>query len=658
MCGGGGSPPAPPPDYTAEKAKFAADTLAGYQTEADTYNAGVNTFNTNLSNAANSLAAGETAFNNADIYDLYDDPNTTGVNEDVLAGVSSDLKGFDYGSLDASSQDFGDAPIFNPVVNSPWGSITIADMPTLETVNSTLGDDLYDRGQTLSNNIAGLYDERETKYDAFMQEGTALEQAAGALTNSVNRAGLGSDLSGLENTLSDISIDGQNLASSGFYNQSRFGDANQADYISGIEVENTLSDISIDGQNLASSGFYNQSRFGDENQADYISGIQGKIAALDAAKLAELSRISTYETGLNTNVNTLANEAAGLGITDMSRVNEIEAEIARLKREAGQFNSELGFDFSQELGGFSDASNSLAGINADYNAETQRIDDYEADTIAGIRGIRDSAFGTDMYSMGGLNALDQSLADFKTDASGFSSVLPYEVTGLEDYYKTISDRSELLRGNRKTALDALDSRISGVTGGLGDIQLYNEGGFNNASRQLNEIGSDLGQFTGGRVDGIASNIAGGQRSVDAKIQELQAYRSKLEEDMITYLEQIKTGDYYNFEDVSTMRDGVAGKESEVRLYKAKQAMDEITDMIASLDGQDRRLKSDAAAAAERQASSQRGTGFGASSVFGNQNFTPMSTSEYNSFLNSGSEEDPRYSSTPSAFSNALGVIRI
>ena len=619
MCGGGGSPPAPPPDYTAEKAKFAADTLAGYQTEADTYNAGVNTFNTNLSNAANSLAAGETAFNNADIYDLYDDPNTTGVNEDVLAGVSSDLKGFDYGSLDASSQDFGDAPIFNPVVNSPWGSITIADMPTLETVNSTLGDDLYDRGQTLSNNIAGLYDERETKYDAFMQEGTALEQAAGALTNSVNRAGLGSDLSGLENTLSDISIDGQNLASSGFYNQSRFGDA---------------------------------------NQADYISGIQGKIAALDAAKLAELSRISTYETGLNTNVNTLANEAAGLGITDMSRVNEIEAEIARLKREAGQFNSELGFDFSQELGGFSDASNSLAGINADYNAETQRIDDYEADTIAGIRGIRDSAFGTDMYSMGGLNALDQSLADFKTDASGFSSVLPYEVTGLEDYYKTISDRSELLRGNRKTALDALDSRISGVTGGLGDIQLYNEGGFNNASRQLNEIGSDLGQFTGGRVDGIASNIAGGQRSVDAKIQELQAYRSKLEEDMITYLEQIKTGDYYNFEDVSTMRDGVAGKESEVRLYKAKQAMDEITDMIASLDGQDRRLKSDAAAAAERQASSQRGTGFGASSVFGNQNFTPMSTSEYNSFLNSGSEEDPRYSSTPSAFSNALGVIRI
>tara|TARA_B110000046_G_scaffold10626_1_gene10629 strand:+ start:27846 stop:29705 length:1860 start_codon:yes stop_codon:yes gene_type:complete len=619
MCGGGGSPPAPPPDYTAEKAKFAADTLAGYQTEADTYNAGVNTFNTNLSNAANSLAAGETAFNNADIYDLYDDPNTTGVNEDVLAGVSSDLKGFDYGSLDASSQDFGDAPIFNPVVNSPWGSITIADMPTLETVNSTLGDDLYDRGQTLSNNIAGLYDERETKYDAFMQEGTALEQAAGALTNSVNRAGLGSDLSGLENTLSDISIDGQNLASSGFYNQSRFGDA---------------------------------------NQADYISGIEGKIAALDAAKLAELSRISTYETGLNTNVNTLANEAAGLGITDMSRVNEIEAEIARLKREAGQFNSELGFDFSQELGGFSDASNSLAGINADYNAETQRIDDYEADTIAGIRGIRDSAFGTDMYSMGGLNALDQSLADFKTDASGFSSVLPYEVTGLEDYYKTISDRSELLRGNRKTALDALDSRISGVTGGLGDIQLYNEGGFNNASRQLNEIGSDLGQFTGGRVDGIASNIAGGQRSVDAKIQELQAYRSKLEEDMITYLEQIKTGDYYNFEDVSTMRDGVAGKESEVRLYKAKQAMDEITDMIASLDGQDRRLKSDAAAAAERQASSQRGTGFGASSVFGNQNFTPMSTSEYNSFLNSGSEEDPRYSSTPSAFSNALGVIRI
>jgi hypothetical protein len=618
MClGGGGSPP-PPPDYTAEKTKFAADTLAGYQTNADTYNTGVDTFNTNLSNAATNLSAGESAFSNADIYDLYDDPNTTDVNEDVLSGYSNDLKNFDYSSLDVDSQDFGESPIFEPVVQSPWGPVTIAGMPTLSTANSTLAGDLYDRGQNLATNISDLYGERETKFGDFMTSASGVEQAAGQLTNNVNRAGITSDLNALSNS---------------------------------------LSDITIDGQNLSSNPFYNQSKFAGGDQAAYIAGIQEKITALDNAKAAELSRISTYEGGINTSANTLATEAAGLGIGDMTRVNEIEAEIARLTREAGQFNSELGFDFNDELGGLSGASNSIAGVSADYDAELARINEYEADTLKGVRGLRDSAFSTNMYSMGGLDALDNSLTDFKTDASGFSSVLPYEVSGLEDYYKTISDRSTTLRDDRSTALDAIQGRIGGVTGGLGDIQLYNEGGFNEASRQLTGIGGDLGRFSGGRVDGIASEIAGGQRTVEGKIRELQAYRSKLEEDMITYLEQVKTGDYYNFEDVATMRDGVSGKESEVRLYKAQQAMDEITDMIAALDGQDRRLKSDASAAAERQAQSQRGVGFG-SYAGTTQGFTPMNASQYSAFVNNGGEEEPVYGSNPSAFSTNLGVIRI
>tara|TARA_R110002074_G_scaffold314334_1_gene484773 strand:- start:86 stop:1948 length:1863 start_codon:yes stop_codon:yes gene_type:complete len=620
MCigGGGGSTP-PPPDYTAEKTKFGSDARAAYQTEADAYNTNVDAFNNSLLSQQSSLKAGEDAFSNANIYDLYDDPNTKDVNEDPLAKYQEALAGeFDYSSLDASAQNFGEQPIFNPVVQSPWGAVTINDLPTLSNVNTTLGDDLYDRGKTLGTNIDNLYGERETKFGEFMTSASGVEQAAGKLTNNVNRAGIASDLNALSNS---------------------------------------LSDITIDGQNLSSNPFYNQSKFAGGDQPAYIAGIQDKITALDNAKAAELSRISTYEGGINTSANDLANEAAGLGIGDMTRVNEIEREIAKLTREAGQFNSQLGYDFSDELGGLSGASNSIAGVSADYDAELARINEYEADTLKGVRGIRDSAFSTNMYSMGGLDALDNSLTDFKTDASGFSSVLPYEVSGLEDYYKTISDRSTALRGDRSTALDAIQGRIGGVTGGLGDIELYNEGGFNEASRQLTGIGGDLGRFSGGRVDGIASEIAGGQRTVEGKIRELQAYRSKLEEDMITYLEQVKTGDYYNFEDVATMRDGVSGKESEVRLYKAQQAMDEITDMIAALDGQDRRLKSDASAAAERQAQSQRGVGFG-SYAGTTQGFTPMNASQYSAFVNNGGEEEPVYGSNPSAFSTNLGVIRI
>ena len=625
MClpgGGGGSPPAPPPDYTADKAQFAANKMAEYQTAADAYNTGVDAFNTNVSNAATNLSTGEDLFNSADIYDLYDDPNTTDVNEDALAGVRSDLSGFDFSSLDASSQDFGEAPIFNPVVKSPWGAVTLGEMPTLSTVNTTLGDDLYDRGQTLGANIDGLYSQRETAFDEFMGQGSAIEQAAAQLRNDVDRAGITSNLGGFENTLSDLGVDGRNLAMDEFYNQSRYG------------------------QNA-------------ETQTAYTTDIQNKINALDAARTAELNRIGTYESGLNDSANTYATEAAGLGITDMGRVAEIEAEIAALQRQAGQFNSELGFDFSQELGGFSDAANSLSGVTSDYNTEMDRVSDYEIQTRDDIRALRDSAFSTNMYDMGGLDALDQSLADFKQDAGYFSSDLvpagSYDAE-LQPYYDTISGRSTTLRGDRKDALDALNNRIGGVTGGLGNIQLYNEDAFYDASSRLSDIGTELGRFSGGRVDDISSSIAGGQREVDTKIRELQAYRSKLEEDMIKYLEEIKTGDYYNFDDVATARDGVSGKESEVRLYRAKQAMDEITDMIAALDNQDKRLKSDASAAAARQEASRGGVGFGSSAL--SRNFSPMTASEYSAFVSGGAEEDPRYASNPSAFSSNLGVIRI
>lgn len=617
MCGGG-PPPAPPPNYTAEKAQFAADTLAGYQTEADKYNTGVDAFNSNLDLYNTDLGSAETALAGANIYDLYDDPDTE-ANEDVLAGYSNRLNNFDFDSL--SNTDFGDAPIFSPVVESPYGPVTISGIPELSTANTTLADDLYDRGMNLSTGIDSLYGERSTALDAYMGEASALEAEASKLGYALDRASIGSDLTGFNNQ---------------------------------------LTDLDLESQDILNSRFYDQTRFGDGNGASFIDSKRAELANLEAARANELSRISTYETTLDNRANAYATELGGLGITDMGRLDQIDQEIAKIKREAGQFNSELGYDFSDELGGFSSASNAMSGIRADYDTEMDRVNAYEEKTRDDIRALRDSAFSTNMYSMGGLDALDNSLADFKQDAGFFSSDLVPEgrFEGLlQPYYDTISERSADLRSNRSDALDALTARINGVTGGLGDIQLYNEDAFYDASSRLSDIGSDLGMFSGGRVDGIASDIGTGQRKVDNKIRELQAYRSKLEEDMIAYLEQIKTNDYYNFDDVAAAREGVAGKESDVRLYRAKQAMDEITDMIAALDGQDRRLKADAAAAAARQASAQGGVGFGGS-AFANQNYTPMTSSQYTAFLNSGSEEDPRYTSNPSAFSSNLGVIKI
>ena len=615
MCGGGGSPPAPPPDYTAQKEKFAADTLAQYQADADAYNQKVDAFNTELSGYSDALSQGQSAYDSASIYDLYDDPTTTDVNEDALAGYRSDLQNFDYDTL--TNTDFGEQPIFNPVVQSPWGPVTISGIPELSTANTGLADSLYDDGQSLLSDINSLYDQRETEFNEFMGTANTVANQFDAIDNRISDANIASDLTGLRTDLSGVSRSATDIVNNPFYNQSGYA-----------------------GTNVAAE----------------LGSLQSQLDALYNARNAEYDRIANYEANLNTNANAFAGEVAGLGITDMDRINEIENEIRRLERESRQFNSLLGYDFSDERAGFSDAMTGIGDVRARRRAEEERVQNYRDETLEGIRDLRDNAYMTNMYDLGGIDAMDAALSDFREDTGNFTSVLDYSVPGLEDYYSRITDRLGGLRTSRASALDALEGRIGDVTGGLGDIALYNEGGFTDARRRLQDIGFDLGQFSGGRVDGISANIDAGQREVDAKFRELQAYRASLEEEMIELLSDIRTRDYYDFEDVASGRDDVYNKEKEVRLYQAQNAMDEIDDMLDALKDQDRRLKSDAEAVAARQASSGAGVSFGG--MAGNRmGFTPMTTSQYNAFINS--QEDDLYGSyNPSAFSNALGVIRV
>lgn len=615
MCRGGGSPPAPPPDYRAQKEKFAADTLAQYQADADAYNQKVDAFNTELSGYSDALSQGQAAYDSASIYDLYDDPTTTDVNEDALAGYRSDLQNFDYDTL--TNTDFGEQPIFNPVVQSPWGPVTISGIPELSTANTGLADTLYDQGQSLLGDINSLYDQRETAFNEFMGEANTVANQFDAIDNRISDANIASDLTGLRTDLGGVS--------------------------------RTATDI-------ASNPFFNQSGYAGTNVQGKLNALNSQLDALYNARAAEYDRIANYEANLNQNANAFAGEVTGLGITDMDRINEIENEIRRLERESRQFNSLLGYDFSDERAGFGDAMTGISDIRQRRREEEDRVQAYRDRTLEGIRDLRDNAYMTNMYDLGGIDAMDMALSDFREDAGNFTSVLDYSVPGLDDYYTRISDRLGGLREQRASALDAIEGRIGDVTGGLGDIALYNEGGFGEARRRLQDIGFDLGQFSGGRVDSIAANIDAGQRQVDAKFRELQAYRAALEEEMIELLSDIRTRDYYDFEDVASGRDDVYDREKEVRLYQAQNAMDEIDDMLDALKDQDRRLKADAEAVAARQASSGAGVSFGG--MAGNRmGFTPMTTSQYNAFINS--QEDDLYGSyNPSAFSNALGVIRV
>ena len=208
------------PIIRRQKEKFAADTLAQYQADADAYNQKVDAFNTELSGYSDALSQGQAAYDSASIYDLYDDPTTTDVNEDVLAGYRSDLQNFDYDTL--TNTDFGEQPIFNPVVQSPWGPVTISGIPELSTANTGLADSLYDDGQNLLTDINSLYDQRETEFNEFMGDANTVANQFDAIDNRISDANIASDLTGLRTDLSGVSRSATDIANNPFFNQSGY----------------------------------------------------------------------------------------------------------------------------------------------------------------------------------------------------------------------------------------------------------------------------------------------------------------------------------------------------------------------------------------------------------------------------------------------------
>ena len=287
MCGGGGSPP-PPPDYSAEKAAFAAETAAKYATQAQEYNAGVDAFNEKLSGYDNTLNQYRSQVGGIGVNDIWDDPNTD-VNEDPLAGIKSTLNDFDYSSL---SQNF-DKPLFQSTVTSPWGPVTITDMPTLSTANTTLADNLLSGANALQGQINDLYSQRRTAENELNSQITPLINDFSDLSIGINRAGIADDLTGYEQQLGRL----QNSA-------------------------NAINDNVI----------FNQ-LYPDANITGKLSGLSGSIDNLYSSRAAEQDRIAAYEQGILDSVDNYYNTLGTLGIADIDQINALQDQIDATDRD-------------------------------------------------------------------------------------------------------------------------------------------------------------------------------------------------------------------------------------------------------------------------------------------------------------------------------------
>jgi len=624
MGKGGGSPA--PPDYTAEKSQIRKDTEKKYGEQAEAYNTAVDTFNTALGGFQSQYDNLSSALSGANISNLYDDPTTTDVNENIFDVYSPQISDLAT-ALSGLDTDI-DKPIFESSVGSEYGPIGITNIPDLNKFSTADYD-------TLSSNISSLAD----TLNQLKADRAAEEQRITDFGQSLNQ-GLG----GMGVTLGQLGI---------------------ADLASMNQLEKQLSDLNLQKQGFSSDimGQFMPGGFSNfQNQYDTLTA---GLADLQGKRQTELDRISTFGDTLYTDVDSYFDRLDNLGIADEAGIESLIDDIEDRQRQAGRFSSELGFNFGNQLGELGDVLGDVKDLQSERVAELARLENAKANFLSQAGNVEQAAEGGNMFSAAILDSIDDQIRDLKNEISGFSSELPFDFSGATGAITDAETALAGLQGERQTALDDILSRVQTAGTGIGDIALSDEDAITGRQTDLQKLQQELAKFSGGRVGNIGGEITAGLEQVDARLADLATKRSEIETAAQQLVEDINNASFYGLDDLTGSQAAFDEQKAQVDLFNAQQALDEIAAAEQRLQSEKQRLETDAEAVAARSGQAQQDllASIGASGVPEFQNFAqidPITLEQYLNLLAQGGDEEElgALANLPSAFSQNLGVISV
>ena len=511
---------------------------------------------------------------------------------DTVGDVQDDLSGLNDLLAEIEAIDTPDMPDFT-------GDFTgdLADLPDFGALKDTITG-LIESGE-------GLADERAEK-----------EKAYNALADS-----LGLDLDQLDRNLDRLGItDTRALA----------------------DIEDDFYRLTGEAELIAKNDpLYDQLGFNINDR-----GIANEISAINAARAAEEQRISDFAKDLLRDYGIYGDELEGLNITNLDELNALATKIDNRVRDARYFDSDLGFNFSREIDDLKALGVDVDNLLRDRENEFDRISKAEADALATARMLDRAGDITGIYDLADINDLQAAIDQANAGITGFSSLLPFDFSATADPLAAAqSDVTDLLAA-RGSALDLIETPITGLTDDLAGLELYDERGMRDIDNRLSNLGIDLTSYTGGRVTGIQNKINLAMGAVDDRIRELENYRNDIETQAQALQEEFDNATFYTLDDLTDPEARLEAQKKEADLYNALQALDEITATTTRLAEERARLEQDAANVAAREGA---GTDMVLDQIQGQALINPelitpemlggLSLEEYLAMLGSGEEEE-------------------
>ena len=413
----------------AAEASKRSSALSGLTGDYTAYNSSVDAFNKNFESYQGLYDANSGTVNSAGISNIYDDPLT---DEDENY----------YSQFGSSFTDAAD----------DLNSFSLANMPTLSSGGYTFSADELPAlaEQKDYSGLAGNFSGLQSTLDS-LKRGRANEE--GRINSTA--AGLSSDLGSVAYDIDQL----QNT--DGTYDLSNAG---------GTDNLNRLMFNANRDRNNFSSDILGQM---DNPFATFDTGYTTANTTLDGFNTAvgnEQTRIDNFNDGLFNYSDELrgADSLGGYDLTSGDALDTLKTQIDDRQRQAGRFDSQMGYDFGDGLSEIQSLESQLDGLIGDRDREQGNIDNYRKGITNAATGYGDSAAELGIADLSQIDALQNRINTLKRDAGRFENPLSFDLSDLTGEGSDLAGVETSLQGLRddrateETRVGAEGTRLAGL----------------------------------------------------------------------------------------------------------------------------------------------------------------------------------------------------
>jgi hypothetical protein len=483
-------PPPPPPDYTKQRAEFSAAEAASRKQKADAYNAQVSAFNNQLSGYGGQIAdwQGKTGGLN-----LTNDELFTGYIGD-LSNLQNQLYGLNFNSA---------KPVFDSMVYSPYGAVSV-DAPALLDVNYGMRDNYINQLGSLSSKINSLQQQRMSEEQKMAQYSGNLFSQLSGVNSALSNAKIG-DLSTLNNYKTQLDtlqanknaftspilgdydpfswsqidptyqmaldrfnglmaqrqaeIDRVNSFEQGIVDKA----ANLRSMYDGLNIGNEtgINDLqsAIDAYQRDTSRFTTQLNASDYDLSQELGDVQSVedlLGELRAKRLSEQSRVGNAQQNFQNQALQLASAARTSDIYNSGRLSDLQAQIAALTGQIGNFSSELPTDFGLAKNQLSSAEGLIAQLLSQRGTTVDQLRGRMDAATSGIGSIADYDEAAMNQALTRLMGLQNQLSPFMgSDVDPQKLQLQNSVSDINNMMMNLSGKRSGFETEAQTMLNQL-----------------------------------------------------------------------------------------------------------------------------------------------------------------------------------------------------------